>query len=64
MAIEVITDDDGEYTERVPDTAPATEPDDATVPKPSSGYSEEPPFPTAPASRDTDLDVILEPRSW
>lgn len=65
MAIEVITDDDGEYTERIPDTAPATEPDDVPVPEAGeAAYSAEPPFPAAPEGRDTDLDFVLEPRDW
>lgn len=65
MAIEVISDEDGDYTERIPDTAPATEPDD--VPAAQTGenaYSAEPSFPAAPDWHDPDFDVILEPRSW
>jgi hypothetical protein len=67
MAIEVISsDDDGEYTELVPNTAPATEPDDMTASGAGEeGYSAESPFPAADRHwHDPDLDVALEPRSW
>ncbi|MFE6426754.1 hypothetical protein ACFVOB_14950 [Streptomyces rochei] len=65
MAIEVISDEDGDYTERIPDTAPATEPDGMTASEADEeGYSAEPPFPAVPDWHDPDFDVILEPRSW
>ncbi|GHI91731.1 hypothetical protein [Streptomyces olivaceus] len=64
MAIEVISDEDGDYTERIPDTAPATEPDD--VPAAQAGedaYSSEPLVPAA-APDWHDPDLALQPRSW